>query len=109
MKVGDHRLVPSERLVPVPMRERHHSLSARSWRVTAEIEVHGHALPSARRGVVQGKNPLNPDGVIAFVAFTLPDADGVGPLVIFAVPDVPQVHLKLTCNEELVGRRKEPD
>jgi hypothetical protein len=91
------------------MGERHDRLPAGVRPVGAEVEIHRHPLLCARRGVVEREHLLGPDRVVAFRILPLTDAEREGRLRVPAVPDVAEVHLQLTGEEELVGRREDGD
>ena len=109
VEVGGHRLVAGQRLVAVAVGERHDRLPAGDAVVGAEVEVDRHPLLRARRGVVEREHLLDPGRVIALGALPLADAEREGLPGVPPVPDVAEVHLQLTGEEELVGRREDGD
>ena len=109
VEVGDQRLVAGQRLVSVAVGERHDRLPAGIGAVGAEVEVDRHPLLRARRGVVEREHLLDPGRVVPLGVFPLADAEREGLPVSLPVPDVAEVHLQLTGEEELVRRREDGD
>ena len=103
MEVIDERLVPSERLEGIAVREGQHALARRLTRVRAHVEIHAHLLLGSGRRVVQRE-------ILHVLRIFFPlrhaDAEGESPLGVLAVPHVAEVRVLLAREEERMRRRK---
>jgi hypothetical protein len=101
MEVVHHGLVAGNGLELIAVREAHHSLARRLGRSRTDQKISGHPLPGAWRRVVEREvvNVLRD-----LLAISLPDPQAVVRVAVFPIPDVPEVRVDLTSEEEDMRR-----
>src|SRR5204862_3570868 len=101
MEVVHERLVASERLEHIAVREREHSLARRLAGFRAGVEIHAHPLHGSRRRIVE-REILH----VLRILFALrhPDPGPEPSLRILPVPYVTEIRVLLTREEEGVRR-----